>query len=218
LTTLWVDALASVPEARIAAALAGIWDSEAGAFREHLDRNSRRFSWVGSDLSARLVRTLDRRLIDAANAKYNPVRSQYLAAATDAGLFLDASLDDALIEDLLFAFSLIKWDGQSTATAPWENVAVWPIYGLLKHLFLPLPIASPSGNVLLRSDTRILSLLSAGDIEAAAEIAMRRLQIAGFAPIRASYGGGVDSHRLAASLAIPVRYGAGLRNAVLRPE
>jgi CRISPR-associated protein Csx17 len=207
-----------MPEVRIAGALAGIWDSEAGAFRDHLDRSTRRFSWLGSDLSARLVRTLERRLMDAANAKYNPVRSQYHATVGDLGMFIDGSLDEALIEDLLFSFSLIKWDQQPNSTSPNENVAIWPVYGLIKHLFLPQPISSPGGSVLLRSDPRVLSLLSAGDIEAAAEIVLRRLQIAGFSPIRVSYGGGIDPRRLAASLTIPIRYGAALRNAVLRAE
>jgi CRISPR-associated protein Csx17 len=218
LTTSWVEALAQMPEARIAGALAGIWDSEAGEFRDHLDRSSRRFSWTGSDLSARLVRALERRLHDAANAKFNPVRSHYYTAVTDAVMFLDGSVDETLVEDLLFTFSLIKWNRQPSTTATHENVAVWPVYGLLKHLFLPEPLLSPSGRVLLRSDPRVFSLLLAGDIQAAAEIALRKLQIAGFAPVQASYAGGIDSRRLAASLTIPVRYGTALRNAVLRVE
>jgi CRISPR-associated protein Csx17 len=215
LTTLWLEALAEIPEARIAGALASIWDSAAGGFRDHLDRSSRQYSWRGADLPGRLTRTLERRLLDSADTTHNPLRSRYLASAADACRFVDGAVDDDLIEDLLYTFSLIKWDRQPNAP-PHENKVVWPVYCLLKHLFLPQPIAAPSGALLLRSDPRVLSLLSAGDIEGAADIALRRLQIAGLTPVRATYRGGIDPQRLAAALFIPVPYSAAIRSVCIR--
>jgi CRISPR-associated protein Csx17 len=216
LSPSWLESLVNIPEARIAAALAWIWNPTAGRFREHLDRSSSKFAWMGNDLPARLIRVLERRLVEGADAPHNPVRSRYEITVTDAALFIDASVDDDLIEDLLFTFSLLGRDLQCLPhPARNEIVDVWPVYALIKHLFLSRPVSTPSGSLLLRADPRILQLLSRGDIRAAAEIALSRLQIAGLTPVQAQYTGGIDARRLAAALLIPVSYSAKLSNSVL---
>jgi hypothetical protein len=63
-----------------------------------------------------------------------------------------------------------------------------------------------------------LSLLKAGDIEAAAEMAVNRLRIAGFRALRVAYAGGMDATRLAASLLIPVRTGSEFGAAIFHKE
>jgi len=216
LSPSWLGALATLPEARIAGALAGIWDSASGSFREHLDRSSPSFAWTGRDLAGRLVRTLERRMIDAADIGRNPLRSAYNAPLTDAALFIEGSVDEDMIEDLLFAFSLVNWSlPVALATPPDRSVEVWPVYVLIKQLFLPNPVSTPTGDVFLRSDPRVLSLLCAGDVQAAAELALRRLQVAGLAPVQAQYHGGIDARRLAAALLIPVPYGRAMQKAVV---
>jgi CRISPR-associated protein Csx17 len=216
ITPAWLTTLADFPEARIAAALAGISGSGAGVFRDHLDRNNRCFAWTGRDLSERLIRVLDKRIRDGSDQLHNPLRSSYSASASDVARFIEGALDDDLVEDLLFTFSLMRWGGQRIPAAPKDQaVAVWPVYAVLKHLFLPGSVPSAAGDVILRSDPRIIALLSSGDIRSATEIAVRRLQISGLKPIQAEYDGGIEPNRLAAALLIPVPYGPALRNAVL---
>jgi CRISPR-associated protein Csx17 len=211
----WVESLKIFPEARMAAGLAGIWDSTAGNFQENLDVRSRRFAWTGRTICQRMIRVLERRLLDAADASHNPVRSNWLVSLSDLSRFIESSVDETVLEDLAFAFSALRERKLRPMLPSDASIEIWPIYALLKHLFLPDPLSAPSGAVLVRSDARVLSLLSAGDGAAAAEIAVRRLRIAGFAPIEVPYGGGIDGERLAAALLIPVPYGPALRNPVM---
>ena len=214
----WVDRLQDAPEARIAAALAGMWDRDVGAIRENLDRNSNRFAWVGRDLADRMISVLERRVLtaDAAGSRRNPFGSPCEAPVTDAARFLEGSVDDGLLEDLLFAFLLVDRRRKTEPHEAENDVEVWPVYALLKHLFLPHGVASPEGVVQLRPDLTVLSLLKAGRVGPAAEVAVRRLRIAGLCPIEVDYEGGVDGRRLAAALLIPVPYGAALRKPVLK--
>jgi CRISPR-associated protein Csx17 len=210
----WLGELAHCPEARIAAAVAGIWHPEVGAFRNHLERTSAQFSWSGTNLAERMTRSLERRilLMEAKGIKHNPLGSSYRASARDVVLFLEESLDDELIEDLMFAFTLVDWRGADPIGPQSEDeVDVWPVYALLKHLFLPNSVSTPGGEVYLTGDLGVLAALSAGDVGQAARIAVRRLQNAGVLPVEADYRAGFDGMRLAASMLIPVPYSAALR-------
>ena len=73
------------------------------------------------------------------------------------------------------------------------------------------PVRGPEGDLYLRGDLGVLAALRAGDTERAAEIGARRLQNAGLLPVNASYLGGFNCSRLAASLLIPVPYHAAMR-------
>ena len=218
----WIERLSDYPEARIAAALASIYDSDAGAIRDNLDATDQKFSWIGSSLADRLVSVLKRRLLtaDAENAKTNPVASSYEARVQDAGRFIDGDVDDSLIEDLLFAFLLVKWEQiPRQSRQPVEQFPVWPVYALLKHLFLPHKLAQPGGGqVQLRPDLTLLSLLTADRINEAANIVIRRLRFAQFSPVQADYTAGLVGTRLGAALLIPVPYGFALQNSVLKQQ
>jgi CRISPR-associated protein Csx17 len=211
----WVAQLRGVPTARVAAALAGIWHRDAGAFRDHLDRTNGQFAWIGGNLAERMTRVLERRILlgDAQGFRHNALGSSYRALPGDAVRFMEGSLDDESIEDLLFAFTLVDWRlGEPIGVEPpVDEIEAWPVYALLKHLFLAEPVRGPEGDLYLRGDLGVLAALRAGDMERAAEIGARRLQNAGLLPVNASYLGGFECSRLAASLLIPVPYHAAMR-------
>jgi CRISPR-associated protein Csx17 len=210
----WVVEMREVPEARVAAALAGIWQREAGGFRDHLDRTNKEFAWSGGNLAERMARVLDRRtmLSDALGLRQNPLGSAYRASTSDVVRFLEGSLDDGLTEDLLFAFTLVNWRrGEPSGVSSSDEVEVWPVYGLLKHLFLAQAVKGPEGDIYLKGDLSVLAALRTGDVSQAAHIGVRRLQNVGLMPVDANYLGGFDAMRLAGSLLIPVPYDAAMR-------
>jgi CRISPR-associated protein Csx17 len=206
------------PEVRIAAALASVFDREIGSIRENLSRAGSAFAWSGLNLAERLVSVLSRRLLmgSAAETRYNPLGGACRLHPGDTALFIEGSVDDNLIEDLLFAFLVFEWKGFESPQIG-KRVEVVPVYAVLKHLFLANEIHWGPEPVSLRADPRILSLLVAGNIEGAGEIAVHRLRIAGLRPLDVNYSGGCDPQRLAASLLIPVR-SSGLRNGVFHEQ
>jgi CRISPR-associated protein Csx17 len=211
----WLIQLAYCPEARIAAAVAGIWHPDVGGFRSHLDQTSTQFAWSGTNLAERMTHALERRvmLADVRGSKHNPLGSSYRANIEDTMRFLEESLDEEIIEDLLFAFTFVDWaKNTGPINSPSEDeVEVWPVYAILKQLFLPNSISTPGGDVFLTGDLSVLAALRAGDVGQAARVAIRRLQNVGLRPIEANYQAGFDGMRLAACLLIPVPYSAALR-------
>jgi len=214
LSRAWVAELKDVPEARVAAALAGMWHRDVGCFRDHLDRTSGQFAWTGGNLTERMASVLERRVMlsDQMGIRPNALGSAYRASTRDAVMFLEESLDDGLIEDLLFVFTLVDWRRGEPIAAPFrDDVEVWPLYALLKHLFLAQTVGGPEGDVCLKGDLRVLAALRGGDVGQAAQIGLRRLQNAGLMPVDTNYLGGFDAMRLAGSLLIPVPYDAAMR-------
>lgn len=199
-----------VPEVRIAAALASIWSRDAGSMADNLSRGEKRFAWTGGDLPQRLRSVLACRLqlANAVEGNANPTRGDCAIHPGDATLFIEGSVDDVLIEDLLFAFAIFDWKDWSAPS--YRSAEILPVYAVLKHLFLPGEIKILSEPKRLRADPRILTLLGAQKIDDATEIAVNRLRVAGFSPVDVSYCGGVDPSRLAAALLIPVWSGKRL--------
>ena len=193
------------PDVRIAAALASLYDKEVGSIRENLLRGSKTFAWDGISLAHRMASVLNRRIQsgNAAENRRNPLGGVCPIDAGDVTFFLDGSVDDDLIEDLLFAFLLLDWKGFKPA----HHVAaeVLPVYAVLKCLFLAGEIKHGEESQFLVADRRILAALSAGEVEEATELAVNRLRIAGLRPLQVQYRGGIESSRLAGCLLIPVR-------------
>jgi CRISPR-associated protein Csx17 len=202
-------------EVRIAAALASIWDRDAGPFRDNLSAGNSGFAWFGRDLSSRMVSVLKRRLQTAASLELsaNPIGGGCALHPGDATIFIEGSTDDGLIEDLLFGFTCLNWKGFKSIRG--EGAEVLPIYALLKHLFLPGEVEVNGERKRLFADPRVLSLLVANRIAEATEVAKYRLRVAGMRPIDVLYHGGVDPGRLAAALLIPIRPGSTFRSSVL---
>ena len=218
LSRSWVSKLSSSTgtgaEARIAAALAGMWDQDAPAMREHLDRASREFSWTGAGLTERMARTLERRILlaEQRGLTRNPLGSTCRAHIDDATLFLEGSVDDERIEDLLFAFTLVNWRKDDSGEGKGrEDVGTWPVYTLLKHLFLAEQVETSEGKKHLMADMGVLAALTAGDLPQAVKLGVGRLQNAGLLRATMQDPGGFDGMRLAAALLIPVPYGIAIQ-------
>jgi len=136
--------------------------------------------------------------------------------AGDATLFIEGSVDDDLIEDLLFAFTTLDWSDFRPEHVP--SAEVLPVYAVMKALFLPGEINVGSESKVVHSDARIPRLLAAGRVKDAAAIAVMRLRIASAHPLDLRYEGGVGPGRLAAALLIPVRPGKLLAGVLHRNE
>lgn len=208
LSAHWIERCAEctdkAAEIRIAAALASLRHPDAGPLSRNLMAGDSQRSWTGRDLSERMANTLRRRVLSGRESDRSPLRSAVCASPEDVSRFLEGEVDDHLIEDLVFAFVLVK-----APVLPWPecHTAPWPVYCLLKQMFLPGRIDTPDGEtVRIAPDLAIPSLLFAGRVEEAAGLAAKRLRIAGFQPINAAYAGGIDPRRLAASLLIPVSH------------
>lgn len=220
----WLDGCGyeATPEVRIAAAFASIWDRDVGPIRTNLFPGSAGYAWTGRDLPDRLIGVLERRLHagTAAECENNPLGGACRLHPGDATLFIEASVDDTLIEDLLFAFTCLDWAGFK---APYVSAAeVLPVYAALKHLFLPGEIKVNGESKRLRADPRVATLLASGRpgaVADAAKQALSRLRVAGLQPIDVPYhGGAVLGRRMAASLLIPVIGGRVLSAPVLEKE
>lgn len=202
----WLGAcgFSDCPEVRIAAAVGSIWGYSGGWIGENLSRESKQFAWTGNSLARRMSAVLDRRLQTAAAgaATENPTFGKCALHPGDATLFIEGSVDDGLIEDLLFAFVALNF--ADFKVPEYEKTEPLPVYALLKHLFLPGKVNTGLEEKVLRADPRILSLLEAGALSDAAQIATQRLRVAGMRPLDVIYEGGVDAGRLAGALLIPV--------------
>ncbi len=219
----WLEACGfDIPEVRIAGALASIFSREVGSLVDNLSRADQRFAWTGQGLPRRMVSVLERRLqlANSMELDVNPLGGSCPAHPGDATSFIEGSVDDTLIEDLLFAFATLNWKGFSAPTLPGTDRRrqVLPTYAVLKHLFLASEIRRGDEPKRLRADPRIVSILKAGNVEEAAGIAVFRLRVAGLSPLEVDYRGGIDAGRLAASLLIPVRSGNVLGAGIFREE
>ena len=159
----------------------GIWQRDAGGFSGSTwtgpDEPAVRLDWGQfGGTTGRSV--LERRVMlgDALGIKTNPLGSAYRASTRDVVMFLEESLDDSMIEDLQFAFTLVDWRRGEPIAPSSDEVEVWPIYALLKHLFLAQPVAGPEGDVYIVADLNLLATLRSGDVVRATQIAVRRLQ------------------------------------------
>ncbi|HLI84095.1 MAG TPA: type I-U CRISPR-associated protein Csx17 [Bryobacteraceae bacterium] len=217
----WIGELQEYPEARIAAALAGMWHPAAGEFRDHLDRKHKRFAWTGSRLEERMARVLERRILSGGGEEdgYSPLASRSRILPEDAILFLERTLDDELIEDLVFAFTLVDWKGPlPEKDRQQQEVEIWPLYALLKHMFLDCAVKGEGAEVKISADLNALSLLRAGNVERAAEIATRKLKNKNLKAPEVVYAGGFDGMRLAAAVLVPAYYTAALNKFVVQEK
>ena len=116
----WLEACGlDIPEVRIAAALASIFARGVGSLADNLSRADKRFSWTGADLAGRIISVLERRLQLASSVESdgNPLGGACAIHPGDATSFIEGSVDDVLIEDLLFAFyATLDWQGLPSST------------------------------------------------------------------------------------------------------
>ncbi len=218
-------------EVRLAAALASIGPTDkVGSIRANLSSidpgNPRNWHvgkgqahWIGNSLALRLANLFQRRLMDASRLQCRsiPACGSLRLRAEDAVAFIEGNVDEALIQDLLFSFALIRWDDwEAVYPVADELFARWskPVtaqviprsWALLKHLYWPGPlIDSNGGEVKVSPEPSIIRLLCANRIGDACEIGARRLFIAGLSPTRARLPDHQAGARIAAALLFPLR-------------
>ncbi len=219
----WIEACDfDVPEVRMAASVASIFARDIGSLADNLSRGDKRFAWVGLDLTDRMISVLERRLqlANSAESDANPLGGACTIHPGEVSLFIECSVNDALVEDLLFAFATLDWTNFKTPSLSDAAVhrEVLPTYAVIKHLFLSREIEQGPEPKRLRADPRVLSLLKAGNIEEAAAMAVTRLRVAGFRPLVVGYAGGMNARRLAASLLIPVLGGRALGSGIFHEK
>ena len=140
------------------------------------------------------------------------------ATVGDVAAFLEKKTDDAKIEELLFAFSLVDWgkarlnkpDGGGRAIAARE-------YALLKLLFCDVGVEGADGRP-VRPEPSLIPLLAGQRVTEACEVAKRRLQASGLDPMKIRYESDGDGQRLAGALLIPVTGIQSLKRLVLREQ
>lgn len=227
------------PEFELALSLAGVRDGDGriGPLRVNLEpvsvwKESTTWAerdpgvvWKAGNLPTNLTAVLMRRMIDASRAGGGtlPVINRLAPAGLAAvSAFLDKSVDDAKIEELLWCLLCVNPVGLERS--PPNDDAITPLpraYALLKLLFVPHPIGQREHEVKVLTEAEILPLLRRGDVADACRIAMRRLRSSGFEPLPHRRSGqnnrdgewhdtnsSVDPIRLAAALLFPIRRGA----------
>ncbi len=208
-------------ETRIAAALASIHATEkVGPIRSYLagasPSNPRKWDagkgdafWFGNNLIERMGGLLIRRLMDQErrNAPRVPIEAHLPLSPHDVMPFLLGETDDIKIEELLWGFSLIKWNAKGLRKIqrhwhrPISDQVLSRTWCLLKLLHNPEKIRDKK----IRIEPRIVHLLNAGRPDEACRIAKTRLRISGLNPHDVVYREDIDPKRLLASLLIPIR-------------
>jgi CRISPR-associated protein Csx17 len=186
-------------------------------------------NWEGNSLSQRLLAALEQRTMDyqRGESAAPPFHGAIRLSPGDIAAYIDGDVDECLLEDLLFGFTLLDWTWPDPVSQFQRINARWarpvndrPVpwsWAQLKMLFLPAGPAGPDGNpIRMPPEPSIPPLLRAGRIEEACRVAQRRLYAAGLSPLRAAFPGSKDGTRLGASLLIPVQTTPELTRRALR--
>ncbi|OGV72277.1 MAG: type I-U CRISPR-associated protein Csx17 [Lentisphaerae bacterium RIFOXYB12_FULL_65_16] len=174
--------------------------------------------WGGSDLTGNLVAVLRRRLVEEAPKADAPFDGPARVGLADVQAWLDGSMDDVLLTQWGFRFSLVDWtDGRpvidnlirgSTGDARGEGVSgTLALFALIKPLFNAGLAETVGATKPVRVGTlsRIAAHLDGGDLDEAVKTARQAYHAVGveLADIRAPLS---SSHvsRLLAALMFPV--------------
>ena len=241
-------------EFRLAAAWASISDRELGPVRcqlEPVTRSRGRIAWAGAkvDAAARdwsrkpvwgvgrlgpnLAAVLERRCLDGETRGVGalPLAGPVVVRFGDVAAFLSGTLDEARVEDLLWAMATFDWDRVRghirLGPVGGDPVEILPrAYALMKLLFHPIrpegtssskpgsPGNLPSLVSVTKGHGQLLSYLRSGRLADATALALARLTVAGLSPRGARAArcpefvvSPVAAERLAGALLVPVSQG-----------
>ncbi|MBI3492255.1 MAG: type I-U CRISPR-associated protein Csx17 [Acidobacteria bacterium] len=248
LSSEWIEAAGDgSTEFELALALAGMHDPEGkiGPIRANLEpvdwrsgnwaETDRAVVWNSRNLCSNMVAVLNRRLMDGARAGCDDLPLFFFRGATRGAIarFLAGDLDERRLEQLLWGLILVDPGNIELPTADVDATTVLPRqFALLKLLFLPFPLPTRTGEVWIKPEPGVLSLLAANRIGDACQLAMRRLRSSGVVPLPRRSAGGIirdgvwqeevplHGSRLAAALLVPISWSAiqPLAELVLRNE
>lgn len=228
----WIESASDgSAEFELALALAGVHDADSkiGPIRANLEpvdwrsgdwaERNRAVVWNSQNLSSNLGTVLNRRLMDGARAGCDALPLAFFHGATPAAIarFLARDIDERRLEQLLWGLMLVEPESVELPMAGVHGATLLPReFVLLKLLFLPFPLPTRTGEILIKPEPRVLSLLAANRIGDACQLAMRRLRASGLVPSAHRSARGVarddvwnedpplDGSRLAAALLVPI--------------
>ncbi len=172
-----------------------------------------RVVWTGGDIACNLGAVLIRRLLDAENTGETPLPlgSPFPATPADLAEFLAGHTDDEKLADLLWGLMLIDAEKVTKdlrrPQLPQFRPDTLPCaYALLKLTLLPFKLKWSPGNIevtlrrperdeedsgiAIRPEPAMLANLLAGNIQAACDIAARRLRSSGLTPFGSYHADG----------------------------
>jgi len=191
------------------------------AVKSHLrtewNEGSTSFSWRAGDPLTSLLAVLERRCLEGRmmGLDHPPLNAACSPLLTDIADFLNDDVDNQRVADLALPLSFVDYrhrqsggvsDQQSHLNAPFRLPAA---YSVMKLTLLPRRFRCPQfgADIDIWHEPRMLTLLSAGRVQDAYQVAHRRLKSSGLHPLsddpgipdRSDYG-----RRLAAALLFPV--------------
>jgi CRISPR-associated protein Csx17 len=206
--------------------------------------------WAGGDVAGNLGAVLTRRLLDAEKAGESPLPlgNRFAASLADVGDFLASRTNDEKLADLLWGLMLIDAtklarDVERPRRLPSRAETVPSLYALLKLTLLPFRVKWAPGpdavvlrrpepgeedsGIVVKPEPAILGNLQAGNIQAACDIASRRLRASGLIPLGSYRDDGsrreivwtissTSAPRLLAALLFPITAVNSLADMVLR--
>jgi CRISPR-associated protein Csx17 len=206
--------------------------------------------WAGGDIPRNLGAVLTRRLLDAEKAGESPLPlgSRFPASLADVADFLAGRTNDEKLADLLWSLMLIDATKLPRDLEPPRRPRSKPetlpsAYAILKLTLLPFRVKWTAGNdgvllrrpepgeedsgIVVKPEPAILGNLEAGNIQAACDIASRRLRASGLIPLGSYRDDGsrreivwaINSRsapRLLAALLFPITAVNSLADMVLR--
>ena len=222
------------PEFRLARALASILQGPAegqlqvGAVRENLEpvesrqriqwkEGSTSFVWTAGDALSNMLAVLERRCLEGRmrHLEDSPLASAYSARMDDVAAFLSGGVDVQRIAELVLPLSFVRHGRLETEQCfeqrpPFDLPAA---YAVMKLTLLPdkFTCAEFGDDKDVRMEPQMLSMLRAGRVNDAYQVAYRRLMASGLRPLSTTPGiadGSGQSDRLSAALLFPLDRGA----------
>jgi CRISPR-associated protein Csx17 len=130
----------------------------------------------------------------------------YEAALADVMAFLDGAVDVDRVLALARTFMAVKWWEHGAPMLRPGTASIDAAYAILRVTHLAQPLVRDGGEVSIRLDPEPIRLLAAGDVGGAVAVCLRRLRASGLvSTLRVVTGDPARAHRLAATLAFPIR-------------
>lgn len=212
------------PEFRMAAALAGLYceglpmrsfltpviQEKHGGWEWALD--SRQAVWGEGDLPVNLGRVINRHRLEALRQCDGATPFQFYAGVSrgDVAAWLDGMVDEVRLALLLLGLVHVRIPKNLPSQG--ENAVLPAAYSILKPFFVPegllvhFGLLSPERTLMLPGE--IVSRLQTGNVQAAVNIAWRRLRAVGYPlfphPHQPPLAHGLNGPRLLAALAVPL--------------